>query len=304
MGRIFINSYLQSFIFSTSISPMKLTITASAITALTFFCLPDPVAGDRVIRFLLNNGVPLPNGHVCNASDIGFIEAIFNPSQRRNLHYESISGSLRGSSNNHTQRELTYYPPTCKRNCAGFTTGYCQATNCKGYRHDRLLAYDTEDRSLATCDEDIMSIHQQLDNLISSNVTSSECNDLLSAPRNATCYDDVIFGEVQGFTIWKSADVDSIIRTNAPNGTSVCRSISVNIEAVVNGCVDMVKFLLTGPNHYSYTQNEYKVPYTLFGDYNNNIAGRTLEVGNYTLIVTPDNISTKKKTLTFQIANC
>lgn len=283
-------------------SIMHLPIGVVVTTIATFILLPQSVLGDRVIRFLFNNGQEMASGQTCDDSDQAKIADIFNPSRRRNLRENS--SALRGYS--HAERELPTYPRYCKQNCAGYKSGFCQATNCKGYRrNDRLLRYNTDERSLATCIDEITDIHQQLDNMILSDSISPGCKDVLNATRNSTCYEDVIFGEVQSFTFWQNnGSDDEAIQTNTLNGTTFCKSISLNIEAVVNSCVDMVKFSLTGPSPYSYSQTEYAAPYSVFGDFNSNFNGRTLNAGNYTLVVLPDNIATKKRTLQFQILNC
>lgn len=288
---------------------MNLPVVAAVTLFVMFVLLPYPVAGDRVVRFLFNDGKELASGQTCDDSDLAKIEDIFNPIARRHLRSDSANTFvLRGSSihSRTMDRELPYFPRFCKQNCAGFKSGLCLATSCKGYRrNNRILEHVAHARSLFTCSEEITEIHQQLDSLISSDSISYGCEELLRAPRNATCYEDVIFGEVKSFTFWKNlGNNDEILQTNAPNGMTICNSTSLNIEAVVNSCVDVVKFLLTGPNQYSHNQSEYAVPYTVFGDFNSNFNGRTLHVGNYTLEVLPDKIAAKRKTLKFQISNC
>jgi hypothetical protein len=281
---------------------MKLSFITISFIFTSLFS-PNPVIADHMIRFVFNNGNDLPSGQICNDADNDKIDHVFNLG-RRNLR-----GTVETSSISKTTRarQLVFYPSYCRKNCAGFKRGFCKATNCKGLR--RHLQNEKEpivDRELLTCDEEINTIHKNLDSLVATNALSPGCNAVLNASRNVTCYDDIIYGEVDNFIFWKSTSHgDSILQMNAQNGYSVCQNISFNIEAVVNSCVDNVKFHLTGSHGFNnYTQNESVIPYTLFGDYNNNIFGRTLPVGSYILAVTPDGVSTKRKTLSFTVESC
>jgi hypothetical protein len=274
---------------------MKLNIIVSIA-----FCT-SLVTADRMIRFIFNNGTSPSTSQVCSTADIDKIDAIFNPVERRHLR-TPINAT----------RALASLTAKCKDNCRGFATGTCRATGCRVKR--RVLNDNTNDRDRqVTCVDQIKAINDELNNLISINAVSENCKSFIDPIlRFASCYDDVVYGEIESLALWKitsaSTTHQTLISSNVSlTGLTVCNNMYFNIEAKVNDCVDFVRFSIVGPGTYRYDQSENVVPYTVFGDDSdeNKIYGRRLSnIGSYTLTITPDGLVTKRKILTFKVKAC
>ena len=187
---------------------------------------------------------------------------------------------------------LPVHPP---KNCLGIKC--CYATGCRGY--DGTI----KNRELNTvCDTVLASINQKLDALA---VSNSCKNYLHKDKRKSECYDDVRYGEVFGA---KFITFSTQAAVNLPfSGFSFCRSTTFNIAAVLNDCVDVAGFSLSGPNGYSRGSFENNYPYSVFGDDTDTgkfYGGSLPHLGLYTLIIKPDNYVEKQKTLTFTVNNC
>jgi hypothetical protein len=152
---------------------------------------------------------------------------------------------------NSKDRELPFYTSICKKNCAGFQTGTCLATKCVGYRR-QLATNEDRDLQTAMCENQITSTNQKLNNLVSSNAVSEGCQAVLQAPRSVSCYNDVIFGEIESFSM-VTVGRNGVTRTNIESGATVCRNAYVDTVAIP--CVEYANFLLTGPNGYRKESN-------------------------------------------------
>jgi hypothetical protein len=152
---------------------MKYSVSTFILTLLFTF-----VSADRVIRILFNNGNVLPSNQTCNTADNVKLDQIINSAAAgRNLRT--------GAENAHRQ----LWPAYCQRQCAGFLKGTCLASGCKGYPGVRDLQLNL------SCDDQIQDISTKLNKLVSNKEVSFNCRALLNAPRNVSCYDDVIHGE-------------------------------------------------------------------------------------------------------------
>lgn len=147
-------------------------------------------------------------------------------------------------------------------------------------------------------------VHSKLDLL----EISSTCRKFLDkAKRVTTCFDDVIYGEIEGVRLWKvSFFWSSVLQERMPStGYSFCKSTSFNLESINNDCVENALMELKGPNNYVYTNYQTFAPYTLFNDLGITMLGKKMTTpGEYTLSITPDGFADKKKSFTFTIKNC
>jgi hypothetical protein len=100
-----------------------------------------------------------------------------------------------------------------------------------------------------------------------------------------------------------NAQTDAIIRT-LTDGTEICDDRSISIKAVTDQCVDSVDMVLSGPNAYRFSKNEKNPPFFLFANDGDDIFGRTLATGRYTIAVTPDGNSKLAKSIAFSVKKC
>jgi hypothetical protein len=289
---------------------MKLLSTAVLrITLLFMMSTCTLVNSERVIRFLFNNGVALPNNEKCTAADNVFLYQIFNiTAPVRNLRGGG-GKSIVEAGNQHR----VLFPPKCRKDCERWEDGRCLATDCKGYRRRVMEQGNGQHRELqaanTTCAEDINDFNSQLDALVSNNIVSSDCQAVLNAPRMPLCYDDIMYGVVESITLW-NGDTNSIIQTNVQDGVEVCKSIGINFELKANPCVNLIRYNVTGEMGFKYFANEKKPgPYFVFkANYTQGpgevYGRRQMRNGTYTLTATPDDIKTKAKMLKFHLLNC
>jgi hypothetical protein len=296
-------------------------ISSFFIVGLLVVLMAGNVAGDRMIRFVFNDGItPMP-GDECTVNDNRFIDPLFNITAylrtRRNLKsaLSDVADPNDHEYNYYHHREL--YPAYCKDNCIGFARGTCRATGCLGYRRSLLAAVDQNHREEFTpCDIQIAGIHWALDALISTNKVSEPCQRYLTKSKRKTeCYDDVIYGEIDSFTFYNmnvnraknvKAAFYGIMASNVQNGYKFCSNIPFNAEVVLNPCVHMVNFTLTGADSYKYTRIDTNHPMILFNTtvHASTYGGRFLTPGSYKLWATPDNYDYKQKTLDFTVIAC
>jgi hypothetical protein len=289
------------------------------------------VFGERMIRFTFNDGVPpLLLLNECTAADFRHIDPLFNITtsttkhHRRNLRRSaSTSPSVMVYEPEMEHRDLKSYPGRCKNYCAGMARGTCRATGCVGFR--RQLQ-----ESELSCDAHVNSIHDALDALIlakGGKLLSLPCQRFLKrSKRKTNCVDDVVYGEITGFTFITSTTqlkvlflttppIITAFQQNAQSGYTFCNSVPFNIAIGVNPCVDVVNMTLTGPNNFVHSRIDSHHPMTLFKNttttsgtgllqstYPDGI--QYLNPGAYTLRATPDNFLHKEKTLTFRIKAC
>lgn len=307
---------------------------------------PVSVLGDRMIRFTFNDGVTPTLSNECTADDNRWIDPLFNITAnlrgRRLELFESIIAndeSVDLQDYEHLfQHHRELYSAQCRDNCAGYARGTCRATGCWGYRRkQRELSSSTSssffrqlfsssslepsppqqnqrEEFINPCNIQLASIHAALDLLILSTKISAPCKLYLTkSKRKAECFDDVIYGEILSFTFYnmnlynsRFRPVVSVIGTNVQNGFKVCNKVPLNVEAVLNPCVNMVHFNLTGPNNFRYTRIDDNHPMLLVNTTTSasTFGGMYLSPGSYSLITRPDNFAYKEKKLDFTVIAC
>ena len=282
---------------------------------------------DRLIRMLFNNGTSPTEATMCSTADDDHIDKVFQliKGERYLREAASTTTDVDVSSTDieleetHADREL--YPASCKKNCAGYATGTCRATNCKGYRKK-----DRRQLQNLTCTDQVDAVHAELD-LVMAKVSSTCAVYLTRANRKAECFDDVIYGVVENFVLWKSDTVNKKYTSSfgsmnpmqhpftmvsglksagtVLDGFNICHYDRINIEAVVNPCVKFINATLTHPGGFTASRTEGQIPYTVFGDDANTPNGRELPVlGKYTFTAIPDNFYYKKTSITFNVVRC
>jgi hypothetical protein len=310
------------------------TFTSALLFALTVMMTMQRqvVMGDRMIRFIFNDGITPSPSNECTEADNRLIDPLFkvatNLRSGRQLLDEILAddtGDLHDHENlSHNHREL--YPARCRDSCAGLARGTCRATGCLGYRRwERKRELSSIFRDLApknqqqrvettSCDTQVNYIHQTLDNLIMARKFTAPCILYLTkSKRKSECYDDAIYGEILGFTfynmnIYNSSDrpVSAVIGTNITNGYTICNSMAFDAEVNVNPCVRVVNFTMTGPNNFKYDRVHITRPSLLFNitGVPATYGGRYLSTGKYSLSATPDNFANKQKKLDFTVITC
>lgn len=267
---------------------------------------------DRMLRVIFNNGISPSEATFCDAHDNLKIEKAFKPIQRvrylretpetlTNADAESTDTVLAGT---HVDREL--WPAYCRNNCAGYAPGTCRSTGCVGYRRK-----DRRRVQMLTCADQILKLNVILNDVMTK-VSSTCAAHMNPANRKTECYDDVIYGVVENFALWKSPPMDTTTLVKdlvslgpVTDGFTICQKDRISIEAVVNPCVKLVTSTLTGPNGFTVNNTDKKLPYTIFGDSMNVPMGRELPVaGTYTFTAVPDNFEYKKMTITFRVEKC
>jgi hypothetical protein len=141
------------------------------------------VAADAnmVIRILLNEGNVTKSGLLCNTKDTALLEnAIYQVSNKTNRHLQ-----IAGEGHAQISRKVPYYPPYCKKNCAGYAPGTCLVANCIGFR--RGLVRDGVHRNLHWSDDCASQMNVLNVALDSVEDFTLDCQSLVNGPRNMTC---------------------------------------------------------------------------------------------------------------------
>jgi hypothetical protein len=242
--------------------------------------------------------------------------------------------------NQNSTRELRTFSNYCKNYCANYATGTCRATPCLGYRRRSLNKSGNSTKDHAkTCQEGIAATQIQLNELITKNSISDSCKLFINnITRTSTCYDDVVYGEVEGYRVWNLTADSNVTNTSgngnaygirAPSllfesytmntvdgGYAFCQTTVFNIEIMTNACVDHAQITVHGPNQYHFDRKESYSPFTLFTsstttdntDINQKskiLLGQTLPyVGTYNITIVPDGIRTKTKQFDVTILDC
>ena len=293
----------------------------------TFNC----VSADIMVRFIFNNGVSPSSNTSCSDVDYDKIDTIFSFENvnRRHLRYSNLPGNENNAKDT-TPRELRSFSRTCKKHCSQYASGTCRATNCVGYRR-ALSRVERNEQSVSvnvakTCSESLNVMQTQLDALISNNLVSAPCQLFLKkSNRISTCYDDIVYGEVEGYRIWNLTSSggktspyklhESDNMTVGSGGYSFCKRTVFNVEIMTNPCVENVQISTVGPRRYKLDRTEGYQPYTVFsGTTSDNtdistgriiLLGTTMPyVGSYHVTVVPDGIPTKKTQFDFTILDC
>jgi hypothetical protein len=271
--------------------------------------------------------MPIPYIAECTEEEFRYIDPLFNISTVAHNRHRNLRRSAKSSAMVQEQelehRELRSYPGKCKDYCAGMAKGTCRASGCVGYRRN------LQSGNHLTCDEQLDQINNALDALMVANdgkLLSATCQRFIrKAARQSICLDDVVYGEITGFTFFTTTRefVGSILpplttnlMENAPNGYSICNNIPFNIEISVNPCVNMVNLTLTNSNNnFFHTRIDNSQPMTVFENATTTSGSgiyrakyrygvRFLEPGSYTLRAQPDNFQYKEKTLDFTVSKC
>jgi hypothetical protein len=292
---------------------MKYCISAVVFFWLALYAPTTVVTADRMVRVLFNNGID--DGDICTVTDNLKIDAIIASSSVSATYNKRNLRSATSYTDHHNpgivhehRRELLYYPRYCKKSCAGYVATTCRATNCGGYRRRRAL--NETNRTLQSngpfnCSRQVKYIETELNKLVENNLTSSSCTKLLAKPRNVTCYDDVIYGVVEYFKLWKTNTVPQTVVDSYYTGQSICRSAEFTFEAITNDCVDFLLTSIKGPNSYYRESGEYTRPFSVFGD--SFITGGSFNglkvpyLGRYNLTSLPDGLVEKAKVMTFNV---
>jgi hypothetical protein len=282
------------------------------ILTFVLLLLRQEVNADRTFRFIFNDGVPPTPNVGCTMDDNRFIDPIFNITAY--LRTRQLSSSSPADHDNH--RRLEAY---CKNNCAGSVPGTCRASGCFGYRRNlanggKMMNQDRRE-TLQCCDLQLTTVHAALDTLILTNTVTPSCKTfLMKSKRKAECFDDIIYGEITSFTLWNMninnallpiRAIKAHIAENVADGFQVCSNIPLNVQAVLNPCVNYVNFTGTGPG-VSYSRVDNDDPMLLFRTDENRATygGRYLAPGLYSMTARPDNFAYKEKQLQIRVIAC
>lgn len=270
--------------------------SSSLYFAATYACsfLLPLVVSELKMTVMLNNGVlPTKEGYTCTPNDSKLINnAIVDKGRRLQTKTKA----------------------QCKDECAGVVSGSCHVTGCKGFRRQlesknlrtNHMAGNRKlnDADDAVCSYGMEQLNKKLDALLPT--LSASCQPVVKSMRNVTCFDDVRYAKVEGFNLW-NADNDTIVATNFKDSASFCYTNSkLNIEAIANACVERMEMNLVGPVEEKEDSRD-TAPYTIFGfdDNNrNNLFGRRLPVGKYTVTTELEDSFTPKSKIKFTIKKC
>ena len=290
---------------------------SSSLFYIVLFMMAGNAMADRMIRFTFNSGItPTPGLDECSAADILWIDPIFDLTKDLRSRRQLIDSELEDGEfavNDHDHRKL--WSAHCKDNCVGIARGTCRATGCVGYRRrERKLSSSRNETTVADqnhrqeytpCDTQTAAMHWALDQLVYWNKVSEACKRYLTKKKRKTeCYDDIIYGEILSFTFYNMRR--GVLKYNVASGYSVCSNTPLNIEAVLNPCVKMVNFTMTGTNNFKYDRIDDNHPMLLFNTsvYGSTFGGRYLQPGSYQISARPDNFLHKEKLLDFKVVAC
>jgi hypothetical protein len=266
---------------------------------LTWLYLLSIASGSPIIRILFNNGIALPNNQTCNYFDNYKIDAALKDIGSLLRRHRQLRVQNENKSHEHQDRKL--WPAYCKNNCAGFPQNMCRAVGCIGYRRELgdVRGSKSDNRDLLSCADQISEVNQVLNYLVANKTVSSSCRAVLQSPRNMTCYDDSIHGEIEYVNVFDLRNVTTLNSTPG-NIKSLCKSSVYFVDIHVNSCVDYLETVLTAPNGKVLVSNS-TISFPYFGVVDGNLLNQT---GVYNLTATPDGVVDKKSTVSFQIRSC
>jgi hypothetical protein len=313
--------------------------TLSSIGLFCFFNLAILIEADKVVVVEFNNGVAPSSTQNCSKADNGKIDNVFNwVSVTRSLRQLQTLGTMSNEpsilspfdfyKDETGMRELSTYSTKCKNACLGYAVGTCRATGCVGYRralqHEGIKDHQ-RDLQDSVCNNAITQLNNGLNDLVSANAISNSCKSFIDAPkRKFTCYDDVIYGQVDSLNIWNvgvastpilltSIAVSSlpVSNTNPPfsSGYSFCSSLKVTLTVSANECVNVVSYhLYKLPDvwpYYIHQMNNWFQPYSMYGNTTNGgLNGTLLTAGQYIVDVKPNWLVGKEKRFFFTVSSC
>ena len=136
-------------------------------------------------------------------------------------------------------------------------------------------------------------------------ILSDSCKEKIDT-RKIECYqvlteEKIGAKDINAFTLW-NADSDTVVNENLVNDASFCADdFAFSIQAAAGEYVKTVKFELYGAVDYNYVHTEYGAPFTMFAEIDRDVQGAKYAAGDYDLIVTPDDDTSKAITLRFTI---
>ena len=282
----------------------------------------NAASAETMLRVVFNNGT-VTEGLSCDDKESKLISKVFDrPLDRRR--------NLRSSSDmNHADRPIDFYqdeitprygsddgrdlqavgsPAYCRDECRGIAAGQCFAAKCGWYNKHRrqLKKYGSGFLSNSTlCQETVKSVDEDLEYLAEEGKLSTTCMALLKAPRQIECYEDVMYGIVEQFSVI-NADTDKTVIHWLQSRRFVCSGDALNFGIVVNPCVESLNVTLVNKKAGYYNtailNTTVPGPYTLFGmngkkDYN----GELLPLGNFAIYATPDGNHNKTRVRYFYV---
>ena len=281
-----------------------------AALLLTFKC----VSAVNEIRFILNNGFSPFNASGCFlASEVNAINEAFGY-QRRSLRSKDIEPTSSEERSLQLFSGIFYDEKTstsyCKNICAGIAPGCYWKRGCVGFRALEVKDEKEDDRTLSdmSCSTEIDQLHTKLD-AVREQVQTASCKNFLSREkRSASCYPNVVYGQIEGARIWNitSDTIQSPVATILPGGnTTICKSMKLNMESLNQLCVVTTKLIISGPNGYKRSKYEGVTPMAVFGDTGTVFNAATLpHIGKYTFLIIPDGHESKQKSFTINVKNC
>lgn len=157
---------------------MKRGLNLLIFSSLISFVIADSTL---VIRVLFNEGNPLGNGVFCTQADEDKLEQAVRAVEEDD-RYRRLQSNIMDIV---TDRELSSYPPKCKKSCAGYTSGYCMVADCKKYRRRGLREVGRDLDWSSDCAGRMKQLNDALNRVKSS--LSSSCRTLVNAPRYMSC---------------------------------------------------------------------------------------------------------------------
>ena len=270
------------------------------------------VSAEVMVRTVFNNGRAPSSWEntYCTSTETSLIDKLFDLKKLLANAPVNISSTEVTTSVTNTTGSRQLYIRKCKDYCKGVAAGTCRATNCVGYRRRDLKensngGHDERELQTGQCPAVVDVLNAALDAV---QVSPSCRNYLDKSKRTTECFDDVVYGEIEGVRLWRVSFLwSSVLQERMPSsGYSFCKSTLFTFESINNDCVDNVSMVLEGPNNYRYTNTRSYAPFTLFNDLLGltMIGQRMYYAGDYTLSVTPDGFENKKKVFKFTLRNC
>lgn len=211
--------------------------------------------------------------------------------------WNSIFGAL-GRRQLVRTRELACTNACFSANCAGWVLADCKVIICGCRRELEESASLPDD-----CNEPVARIEAM--HSISYSTLSDSCKEKITT-RKIECYqvlteENIGANGINALTLW-NADSDIVVNQHLVNGDSFCADdFAFSIQAAAGDYVQKIKFELYGAVDYNYIHTEFGAPFTMFAEIDRDIQGAKYEAGDYDLIVTPDDDTSKATTLRFTI---
>jgi hypothetical protein len=204
----------------------------------------------------------------------------------------------------HPQHRQLRFCRNCGRYCAMLGLG-CVVQG----RRRRLEGSSSEHDALTDIASQETSSHRRLTTACDRNITavttaleqlrpplSTECQNLIFAPRNISCVPTTTDCFVESFTLW-NARFDTVMISNF-SGQCFNRRTYVAVEAKTNYYLGSVRFVVTGgPTQLNTTDTV--SPYFIMGNDPSNIFGTYFAAGSYTLTAMSEDGNGFSKSINF-----